>query len=141
MATKKDSVRTPKFIVEPLLREFGVKAFYDPAPYNINFQKGKDKDGLTTDWGKISFVNPPYSSVRPWFRKAVEEWQKNKTVIMFCKLTAIGSAYAKLYMKGAERRVLSKKVPFPGYGGRLPMFNNVLVIWRANKRSSKYSII
>ena len=137
----KDSVRTPKHIIAPLLREFSVKKFYDPVPYNPKFNKAKHKDALTTEWGKVSFVNPPYSNVKPFFAKAHEQWRLGKTVIMFCKLTNIGSKYAKQFMKGAELRVLSEKVSFPGYGGRLPLFHNVLVIWRSNKRSSKYSIV
>ena len=138
----KDSVRTPNFILAPLRREFRVKKFYDPAPYNPKFKKGgRYKDGLSTDWGKVSFVNPPYSNVAPWFAKAHEEWRKGKTVIMFVKLQSIGSKYSKKFMKGAELRILSEKVSFPGYSGKLPLFHNVLVIWRAHKRSSKYSII
>jgi hypothetical protein len=138
----KDSVRTPKHITAPLLREFRVKKFYDPVPYNPKFRKGGPyKDALTTEWGRVSFVNPPYSNVKPFFAKAHEQWRQGKTIIMFCKLTNIGSKYAKTYMKGAELRVLSEKVSFPGYGGKLPLFHNVLVIWRANKRSSKYTII
>ena len=137
----KDSVRTPKHIIAPLLREFRVKKFYDPVPYNPKFQKGKHKDGLTTEWGRVSFVNPPYSNVKPWFEKAHEQWKQGKTVIIFCKLDNIGSKYAKQFMKGSELRVLSEKVPFPGYGGKLPLFHNVLIIWRAHKRSSKYTII
>ena len=142
MASKKDSVRTPPFITNALKKEFRTRKFYDPAPYNPDFKKGGvHKDGLTTEWGKISFVNPPYSNVKPWFVKAHEEWRKGKTVIMFCKLQNIGSQYAKQYMKGAELRILSEKVSFPGYGGKLPLFHNVLVIWRAGKRSTKYSVI
>ena len=137
----KDSVRTPQYILAPLRKEFRVRKFYDPVPFNPQFKKGKDKDALTTEWGKISFVNPPYSNVKPFFAKAHEEWRKGKTIIMLCKLSNCGTQYAKKFMPGSELRILSEKIPFPGDGGRLPMFNSVLVIWRAGKRSTKYTII
>ena len=136
-----DSVRTPKHILTPLRREFRVRKFFDPAPYNTKFKKGGKTDGLLREWGKISFVNPPYSNVKPWFEKAHEEWRKGKTILMLVKLDTIATISAKKFMKGAELRVYSSKIPFVGYGGKLPFFNSVLIIWRAGKRSSKYSII
>ena len=139
--TARDSVRTPQHILAPLRREFGVRKFFDPAPYNPKFKKGGKNDGLLREWGKISFVNPPYSNVKPWFEKAHEEWRKKRTIIMLCKLDNIATAYAKKFMKGAELRILSEKIPFVGYGGKVPIFHNVIVIWRAGKRSSKYSIL
>ena len=133
-----DSVRTPKAILLAVKREFG--AFYDPAKFNPKFKADKDKDGLNTPWKPVNFVNPPYSSVKPWFVKAHAEWRQGKTIIMLVKLSVLGTIYAKKYARGAEIRIFAEKISFPGYK-RKAGFTNVLIIWRAKKRSTKWSII
>ena len=136
----KDSVRTPKYIINALRREFKVRTFYDPTPYNPNFKKGSSKDALLTEWGPVSFINPPYSNVKPFFEKAHEQWRKKKTIIMLCKLSNLATPYAQQFAKGAELRILNRRIIFPGYSG-MPRFNSALVIWRAGKRSNKYSVV
>ena len=54
------------------------KDWYDPCP----FPRPDDFDGLTAEWGDKTFVNPPYSRIGPWAKKARDEWQKGKTVHM-----------------------------------------------------------
>jgi hypothetical protein len=59
---------------------------------------------------------------------------------MLVKLSTLGTKYAKEFVRGAEIRIFSEKFSFPGYD-KQAAFTNVLIIWRANKRSKKYSII
>ena len=60
---------------------------FDPCP----FPKPEDFDGLTCDWGKSNYVNPPFGAVihqgkkkgmTAWVRKAIAEHQKGKRVVM-----------------------------------------------------------
>ena len=132
-----DSVRTPPELLRQIRKEFG--KFYDPAPFNPRFDPSKHRDGLTTDWKKINFVNPPYSSVGPWVKKAHLEWKKNKTIILLIKLENLGRKYSTL-LKGAEIRIFTEALTFPGYE-RKAAFTNVLVIMRARKRSTVYKFI
>ena len=134
-----DSVRTPDYILKAIRDEFG-EEIYDPCPYNPKFDPQLHKDGLKTEWGKVSFVNPPYSFVRPWFKKAREEWLQGKTVVLFVKLASLGTQYARKYIPGAEVRVMVNKVCFRGYE-KTALFNNILVIFRAGEHSTKYSIV
>ena len=133
-----DSVRTPDHILKAIRDEFG--ELYDPCPYNPKFNPSVDKDGLTTEWEKVSFVNPPYSFVRPWFKKARQQWLQGKTVVLFVKLASLGTQYARKYIPGAEVRVMVNKICFPGYE-KTALFNNILVIFRAREHSTKYSIV
>lgn len=134
-----DSVRTPESILKIVRNEFG-EVLYDPCPFNPQFDPKVHKNGLTTDWGEVSFVNPPYSFVRPWLKKAREQWLLGKTVVLFVKLASLATKYSRTYIPGAEVRVLVDKVQFPGYQ-KTAIFNNVFVIFRAGEHSTKYSII
>ncbi len=66
---------------------------FDPCPY----PKPVGFDGLTCEWGRSSYVNPPFGSImhqgpgdkKPkkkgptaWIRKAITEYRKGKTVVL-----------------------------------------------------------
>ena len=76
---------TPKDLMQSLQQEFNFD--FDPCP----FPKPDDFDGLTCDWGKSSYVNPPFGSIihqgkkkgpTAWARKAIEENKKGKKVVL-----------------------------------------------------------
>ena len=59
---------------------------FDPCPY----PKPENFDGLTNDWGKSSYVNPPFGSIihegkkkgpTAWVRKSIAEHEKGKDVV------------------------------------------------------------
>ena len=85
-------------------------------------------------------MNPPYSRAGAFVKKAHAEWKKGKTVIMLLKSHNLNTEYAKKYIRGAEIRILTKRLIFPGYK-RIALFFSVLVIWRAGKRSTKYVLV
>ena len=49
----KDHWATPAYFLESIKKEFG--EYYDPCHLHATF------DGLSTDWGAVNFINPPYS--------------------------------------------------------------------------------
>lgn len=60
---------------------------HDPCPYPLPV----GFDGLTQDWGKSNYVNPPFGSIihqgkkkgpTAWVRKAIEENKKGKRVVL-----------------------------------------------------------
>jgi len=60
---------------------------FDPAP----FPKFENFDGLTCEWGKSNYVNPPFGSIihdgkkkgmTAWVRKAIIEQEKGKRVVL-----------------------------------------------------------
>lgn len=60
---------------------------FDPCPY----PKPDDFDGLTSEWGQSSYVNPPFGSIlhegkkkgmTAWVRKALAEQAKGKRVVL-----------------------------------------------------------
>lgn len=74
-----DSTTTPLSVVKLIQHLFGIKFTFDPCSY-----KGKDIfDGLSLDnrWGLFNFVNPPYSCVKKWIIKALNELNFGSTSI------------------------------------------------------------
>lgn len=74
-----DNWKTPDNIYNKLNLEFNFN--YDPCPLNPN----PDFDGLKTEWGTKTFVNPPYSNVYPWIEKAISESKEGKIIVMLLK--------------------------------------------------------
>ena len=81
---------TPPEVYAKLDAEFNFD--FDPCPY----PKPAEFDGLTCEWGRSNYVNPPFGSImhqgpgekKPtkkgptaWVRKAIKEQQKGKTVV------------------------------------------------------------
>jgi len=76
---------TPDDLMKELNDEF--KFDFDPCPY----PKPEDFDGLTNEWGKSNYVNPPFGSIihqgkkkgpTAWVRKAIAEHEKGKDVVL-----------------------------------------------------------
>ena len=76
---------TPPQLMQDLESEF--KFDFDAAPY----PKPSDFDGLTSEWGKSTYVNPPFGSIiqdgkkkgpTAWARKAIIENKKGKRVVL-----------------------------------------------------------
>lgn len=77
---------TPPDLYDELNQVYGPFDF-DPCPYPLP----EGFDGLTCEWGKRNYVNPPFGSIihqgkkkgpTAWVRKAIEEWRKGKTVVL-----------------------------------------------------------
>jgi hypothetical protein len=76
---------TPDDLMAELQAEFEFD--FDPCPY----PKPDDFNGLTAEWGKRNYVNPPFGVVMQdgkkkgataWARKCIEEYKKGKLVVM-----------------------------------------------------------
>lgn len=98
---------------------------FDPCPHPLP----DGFDGLTCEWGKSNYVNPPFGSIlhegrkkgpTAWARKAIEEYGKGKLVVLVYPidkwvlmiLSAIGSSVRNL----GDVRWLSIEDGLPGKG-------------------------
>ncbi len=66
---------TPPELLEQMQTEF--KFDHDACP----FPKPDDYDGLTSEWGSSTYVNPPFKGPTAWVRKAIAESEKGKRVV------------------------------------------------------------
>jgi len=76
---------TPPYLLESIKTKFQID--FDPCPYPLP----EGFDGLTCEWGKSNYVNPPFGSIAhegkkkgmtAWVRKALAEHAKGKRVVM-----------------------------------------------------------
>jgi hypothetical protein len=76
---------TPPPMLAKLDAEFAFD--FDPCPFPLP----EGFDGLTCEWGRSNYVNPPFGSIlhegkkkgpTAWARKAIEENRKGKRVVM-----------------------------------------------------------
>ena len=105
--SKSDKWMTPPALYDELNKEFGFN--YDPCP--IPWKPG-DEDGLQSDWGSVTFCNPPYSDVASWIQKAHTEWKKGKTVVMLINAITDTVAFHQYIYNQAEIRFLKGRVAF-----------------------------
>lgn len=108
--SKNDKWGTPKEMYDKLNAEF--KFNYDPCP--IEWKEG-DPDGLTTEWGKSTFCNPPYSNVAKWIEKASNESKKEKVVVMLINAITDTKAFHKYIYNKAEVRFIQGRLKFVDY--------------------------
>ena len=75
----------PPEVYDPLNDEFEFD--FDPCPHPLP----DGFDGLTCEWGKVNWVNPPFGSIMhegkkkgptAWMRKAILEQSKGKTSVV-----------------------------------------------------------
>lgn len=105
--SKSDKWGTPAALYKTLDDEFHFN--HDPCP--LDWKEG-DADGLATEWGSSTFVNPPYSKVALWIAKAHAEWKKGKTVVMLINAITDTKAFHEFIYGQAELRFLKGRVKF-----------------------------
>lgn len=110
--------------------------YYDPCPYNSNYNPKLDLDGLSTNWNKFVikwghdgvFVNPPYSNPLPWVKKAILEKGKNPkmNIVMLLKNDSSTKYYRLLNEFGANFLFPYGRLKYQS--GKSAPFSSVLVI-------------
>ncbi len=113
--------KTPRGLYQALDAEFGFD--FDPCPPTAQF------DGLTRDWGKVNFCNPPYNQLAKWIRKAHEQWRSGKTCVLLIPARTDTKAWHECILPDAqELRFVRGRIYFDDGGGRAP-FASVIVIY------------
>jgi len=128
--------KTPKWFLDRIEDEFG--KFYDPCPYLSKF------DGLKTEWGKVNFINPPYSrKLKELFiRKAYDESLKGKLCIMLLPVSTSTKIFHEIIFPYGEIRFIKKRIKFSGWNSKgvyvennTGMHDSMLVIFNNQTRT------
>lgn len=83
--SKSDEWNTPQYLYDHLNEIYNFEL--DPCTNGTNSKAPNfytaEQDGLTKEWDKVTFCNPPYSNIKEWVRKANEEYRKHgKTIVL-----------------------------------------------------------
>lgn len=113
--------KTPNGVYDELNAEFNFD--HDPCPPNYIV------DGLTSEWGKSNFVNPPYGRELPkWIKKAYEESLKGRTVVLLIPSRTDTRWWHDYVMKG-EIRFIKGRLKFDEHKNSAP-FPSAVVVFR-----------
>lgn len=76
--SKSDIHITPERVYQIIRKRWGYKKdeMFDPCPVNPDF------DGLSIPWQKINFVNPPYTLLKEFVKKADDETKLNHESVL-----------------------------------------------------------
>ena len=117
-----DNWSTPKDVYDELNQEFDFND--DPCPIG-------GSDGLEREWGTKTFVNPPYSQLKDWCKKAYEEWKKGKTVVMLIPSRTDTKYWHEYIMKATEIRFIKGRLKFGDSKNSAP-FPSAIIVFKGN---------
>ena len=122
---------TPQWLFDALNKEFGFTL--DPCSDGTNAKCPKfytpRENGLLRDWGtETVFMNPPYSEVDEWMRKAYGAAMEGATVV--CLIPArTDTQWWHAYVMKAEIRFIKGRLKFGDADNSAP-FPSAIVVFR-----------
>lgn len=99
---KTDNWATPKVMYEFYIRN----DYFDPCPLNSEF------NGLEIEWKEKNFVNPPYSKIKLFIDKSIEEHKKGKKVILLIPARTDTKYFRKLVDYGCDIDFITGRLHF-----------------------------
>lgn len=136
-----DNWKTPEIFYKGLDEVFNFD--FDPCPYNHDMSW----DGLTVDWGKRNFINPPYNrkDKELFIKKAIEESEKGKLCVMLLPVSTSTKIFHDYILPNlTEIKFLRGRLRFEGYNtkgefvkNKTGMHDSMIVVFdgRKNKNS------
>lgn len=126
-----DEWATPQWLFDALNKEFGFTL--DPCSSGDNAKCADHftmkENGLLRDWsGHVVFMNPPYSAVSDWMRKAYGSAQDGATVVCLIPSRTDTAWWHDYAMKG-EIRFLRGRLKFGDAENSAP-FPSAIVVFR-----------
>ncbi|MEN6534519.1 MAG: DNA N-6-adenine-methyltransferase [Bryobacteraceae bacterium] len=116
--------RTPREIYAVLDSEFAFD--FDPCPSGPQF------DGLSIEWGRCNFVNPPYGrEIALWVRKGYDERRTGKTVVFLIPSRTDSAYWHDYIMQADEIRFIRGRLRFEGAKNSAP-FPSCAVVFRGH---------
>lgn len=126
--------QTPKAVYEVLDAEFGFTD--DPCPVVDDWFHLRE-DGLSRDWGEVSFCNPPYGTqIGKWVKKAHQQWRKGRTVVLLIPSRTDTQWWHRFVMEATEIRFIEGRLKFGNATTSAP-FPSAIVVFRAEPRADE----
>lgn len=147
----RDSRFTPADFMAPIYAAFG-EVDIDPCAHllspvtarrRILFSEGGD--GLVEDWsGRLAFVNPPFSQLLKWLRRAHDQWQAGnvETVVCLVPVRTDSAWFHETLSAAADIYLLRGRVRFIdslGKGQHTPFSLMVLALGANADQKARYA--
>ena len=113
-SSKSDDWATPVFIYNQVIS----LGMFDPCPF---LGKENSLDGLSIDWKKTNFCNPPYSEVKKWVLKGFEEHRKHREVIFLVYAKTDTKWFRFLWEYGCDFHFITGRLKFNETKWNCPM--------------------
>lgn len=125
---KSDNWKTPKEVYDAFIND----GYYDPCPFHSRI------DSLSIDWQDENFVNPPYSKIKAFIKKSIEEHKKGKHIILLIPARTDTKWFRLLVDYGCEITFVTGRLhfnnlnsaPFPSCYVKLTGDNKIYCFWR-----------
>lgn len=129
---KSDNWSTPKEFYSKLDAEF--KFDYDPCPLNATYNALEDY----ICWGGRVFINPPYSNIRAFLEKGLQELKKGNAELLVYLIPARTDTkwFHDLIYGKAEIRFIKGRLKFGDSKNSAP-FPSMLVIYNQSTTEGK----
>lgn len=141
-----DNWATPPEFYNKLHGEFDFD--FDPCPLNEG-EITPEKDGLLLEWGRVNFVNPPYSQKlkERFILKALEESRKGKVCVLLLPVSTSTQIFHNVILPNAsEIRFVKRRIKFAGRNSageyvttKPPMHDSMVVIFGTGANALKIS--
>jgi transcriptional regulator with XRE-family HTH domain len=147
----RDSRFTPHDFMESIYAAFGAidtdpcGNLLSPVVAQRRILLSEGGDGLTQDWsGRLAFVNPPFSELLKWLRRAHEQWRAGKIQTVVCLVPVrtdstwfheVLSADADIYLLRGRVRFLDAR----GRGQHTPFSLMVLTLGATAVQKARYA--
>lgn len=107
----KNDWRTPKDFYDKLDSIYHFD--FDPCPFCHNMSW----NGLEVEWGKMNFVNPPYSlkEKEAFIRKAFSEYEKGRKSVLLLPVSTSTKIFHELIYQKVEIGFLKGRLKFSGW--------------------------
>ena len=99
---KNDNWATPKVMYDYYIKQ----NYFDPCPLNSEF------NGLEIEWKDKNFVNPPYSKIKDFVNKAIEEHKKGKEITLLIPARTDTKYFRKLVDYGCNIVFITGRLHF-----------------------------
>lgn len=128
MSSNDQTWKTPKKIYDYYMS----KNYFDVCPSNAEF------DGLSIEWHKFNFCNPPYKDIEKWVDKAIKESALGKSTLFLIPSRTDTQWFKKLARSGARFIFIEGRLkfndckvcaPFPSMFVRLNPYCNMAMCY------------
>jgi len=142
----KDLWQTPRPIFGTLNNEF--KFICDVAASDKNhlcdLYLTENDNSLNSEWWAVNWLNPPYSNIKPWVEKAIQQHKLGRTTVMLVPADTSVKWFKLAYESCNEVRFISGRISFINADTQKPVSGNnkgsVLFIWRGSAPRNSHTV-